>query len=300
MRIVFFGTPDFAASSLEAIAQSEIDIAAVVTAKDHPDKRHHSRMIYSAVKLKAEQLGLPVLQPKSLKNKIFLSQLSALNADLFVVVAFRMLPVQVWDMPRKGSVNLHGSLLPAYRGAAPINWAIINGEKVTGLTVFQLATDIDTGRILKQTTINISPEETFGILYDRMKKAGAELLVETLKELALNKVHFQAQDETLVSYAPKLTPENTRINFLFSASQIVDFVRGLNPVPTAWMELEGKKIKIFQCGIVQKGIEPGEIIIDKTGFYFGASDGCVSILELQPEGKKRMTVKDWINGRKTV
>ena len=298
MRIVFFGTPEFAAASLAAITASGIEVAAAVTAPDHPDKRHHSHVISPAVKHKAVELGIPVLQPTSLKKRAFLEQLRQLNADLFVVVAFRMLPKVVWDMPRKGSVNLHGSLLPAYRGAAPINWAIINGEEVTGVTIFQLAAEIDTGRILKQRKLHIGPAETFGELYTRMQETGAALLVETLHELARNEVHFKTQDDTLATQAPKLNSENTRLDFTRSAKAIVDHVRGLNPVPTAWMEFEGKRMKVFRCeesGII---LPPGEIQIDKTGFYIGTTTTAVAITDLQQEGKKRMDVKDWLNGRK--
>jgi methionyl-tRNA formyltransferase len=299
MKIVFFGTPDFAVASLEAIHQSGIDIVLVVTAPDKPDKRKKDVAYPTAVKTRALELGLTVSQPTSLKNKRFIHHLESIHADLFVIVAFRMMPEIVWNMPRKGSVNLHGSLLPAYRGAAPINWAIINGETITGVTIFQLSHEIDTGRIIAQKEVYIDSADDFGTLYDKMKKAGATLLVETLHHLDTNRVDFRKQDETLVSQAPKLTNENTQIDFNRSAHEVYNFVRGLSPYPTAWCFLDEKRIKIFKCTVNNTSLAPGQWQSDFKHFLFiGCGENSISIQELQIEGKRKMTITEFLNGWK--
>lgn len=299
MRIVFFGTPDFAVESLQSIFESGIEIALVVTARDKPDKRRHEVFYPTPVKQKALELGLPIAQPKSLKNKDFLSKLQELDADLFVIVAFRMLPEIVWNMPRKGSINLHGSLLPAYRGAAPINWAIINGETMTGVTIFQLSHEIDTGRIIAQKEVHIDSADNFGSLYEKMKNKGAELLTNTLIKLEKNEVEFRKQDESLVSLAPKLNTENTEINFNTPAKEVNDFIRGLSPYPTAWCLFEGLRMKIFKSVLSPAKIPVGKWESDFKHFlYIGCSDQSIAIEELQVEGKRKMTVSEFLNGWK--
>jgi methionyl-tRNA formyltransferase len=300
MRIVFMGTPDFAVPSLQILLENGHDIAAVVTAPDKPGGRLGLQA--SAVKQFAQQKGLPILQPEKLRNPDFLQALRDLHADLQVVVAFRMLPEVVWNMPPCGTLNLHGSLLPKYRGAAPINWAIIRGEKTTGVTTFLLQHEIDTGDILLQQPISISPNETAGELHDRMMIAGAHLVLETVRRLEQNDLFPQPQPDEEATHAPKLFRETCEINFHQTSQNLHNFIRGLSPYPGAWTTLHGKTFKILRSSLptdtVAKSDKPmGSYATDgKTFLKVKTLDGFLQLEEVQLEGKKRMSVRELLNG----
>lgn len=305
LRIVFMGTPEFAVASLNALIKNDYNIVAVITAPDKPSGRG-MKLSESAVKKYALEHGLPLLQPEKLRNPEFLSALQSLNADLQIVVAFRMLPEVVWSMPPMGTINVHGSLLPQYRGAAPINWAIINGEKETGVTTFKLQHAIDTGDILLQERIPVADDETAGELHDRMKDIGAALLVKTVDGLLHNTLEEKSQSaithsdsETSLRHAPKIFTDTCRIDWNQSVDRIYNLIRGLSPYPAAFTMLDGKTLKIFAC----KKLYPhsmqsaGSHITDgKNYLRFFAGDGCIDITELQIEGKKRMAVTDFLRG----
>ncbi len=299
MRIVFMGTPEFAVASLRAILAASFDVAGVVTAPDKPAGRG-LKLSESAVKTFAKTHGLNILQPEKLKNPEFISALQALKADVQVVVAFRMLPEVVWNMPPEGTINLHGSLLPNYRGAAPINWAVINGEKETGVTTFRLKHEIDTGNILLQKSFPIAPDETAGEVHDRMKLIGADLLVETLKGIeagTLKGVPQQYSED--IPHAPKIFTETCRINWLEPIERVYNLVRGLSPYPGAFTSFEGKTLKITRAEKSPEtfGPEPGAFRSDgKNYLQFSAIDGSLNITELQLEGKKKMSVVDFLRG----
>jgi len=299
LRIVFMGTPEFAVASLDALVQAGCNIVTVITAPDKPAGRG-MKLQESAVKKYAVEKGLPLLQPEKLKNPQFLETLRNLRADLQVVVAFRMLPEVVWSMPPMGTINVHGSLLPKYRGAAPINWAIIHGEKETGVTTFKLQHEIDTGNILLQQRLPIGEDETAGELHDRMKIAGAELLVKTVKGLAdgsLQEIPQPELDE--VPHAPKIFTETCQINWNKSVEEIYNLIRGLSPYPGAFTSLHGKTLKIYRAKkeAGKPASSPGSIDTDKkTYLKFAASDGFIHVLELQLEGKKKMPVEDFLRG----
>lgn len=318
LRIVFMGTPEFAVASLDKLVQAGCKIVGVVTAPDKPGGRG-MELQQSAVKIYALQKGLHILQPEKLKNPDFLQELKALNADVQIVVAFRMLPELVWDMPPIGTINLHGSLLPQYRGAAPINWAIINGEKETGVTTFKLQHTIDTGNILLQQSFDIGDEETAGEVHDRMKIIGADLLLKTLQELTSGNIKEQDQVEILngegtmlnskgvtavtsfLKHAPKIFTETCTINWHKSVEEVYNLIRGLSPYPTAFTFLEDKKLKVYKVDKVEKApaVLPGKIETDKKTFLqFACNNGYISIKELQLEGKKKMGVADFLRGYK--
>lgn len=304
LRIVFMGTPDFAVASLEALVKAGCNIVAVVTAPDKPAGRG-MKMKISAVKKYSQDQLIPVLQPEKLKDPAFLETLSKLKADLQVVVAFRMLPEVVWKMPVMGTVNLHGSLLPQYRGAAPIHWAVINGEKETGVSTFLLKHEIDTGDILLQKKIPIGMYETTGEVHDRMMLIGAELLVKTVKGLADNSLKVIPQSDVqshqgkLIHHAPKIFTETCKINWNQPVDKLHDFIRGLSPFPGALTMLDGKLLKVFR-GLKEKTKHhqnPGELLTDgKTFLKFAGTDGYIHILELQLEGKKKMAIVDFLKG----
>jgi len=298
-RIVFLGTPDFAVESLKALLQAGYNVVGVVTA---PDKRagRGQKLSESAVKQYAQEQGLPILQPIKLKDPEFIAQLSALKPDLQVVVAFRMLPETVWNLPPQGTVNVHGSLLPKYRGAAPINWAILNGEKETGVSTFKLQHEIDTGDILLQEKMPIGPNETAGELHDRMKVEGAQLLVKTLQELANGTLKAsQQQLNSDIKHAPKLFKTDCEIDWNNTSEQIHNQIRGLSPYPTAFTVLGDKTLKIFSAEI-----EPGKPEIPagtfssdhKSYLKFAATDGYLSLKEMQLEGKKKMGIEEFLRG----
>ena len=306
MRIVFMGTPDFAVASLNALHEAGFDIAAVVTAPDRPAGRGRT-VRTSPVKERAQMLGVPVLQPEKLKDPAFVAALRDLAAELFVVVAFRMLPEVVWSMPRRGTLNLHASLLPSYRGAAPINWAIMRGEEETGISTFLIRAEIDTGDLLLQERCAIGPEETAGELHDRLMRSGAQLVVRTVHGLLNGTLkpfpQPRASGPATIPMAPKLTSSNCRIQWDRPAAMVHNHVRGLSPSPAAWTQLirEGKPpthFKIFRTRLVPgHAIQPpGSIAQHTPSLFVACGDGLVELVEVQPEGKRRMSAKDMLAG----
>ena len=305
-RIVFMGTPPFAVASLDALVKAGFSIVSVVTAPDKPAGRG-LQLQQSAVKKYAVENNLPVLQPTKLKDPAFIEALQKLDAGLFVVVAFRMLPEVVWDMPPMGTINVHGSLLPSYRGAAPINWAVINGEKETGVTTFKLKAAIDTGNILLQDKLPITEADTAGTIHDKMMVLGANLLVTTLTGLINNTLVEQDQeaiihqDPSLLKHAPKIFTETCTIDWNNNTESIFNLIRGLSPFPGALTKLDDKILKIFtaQKEICVHNQQAGSIITNhKTYVKFACTDGYLDILDLQLEGKKRMGVADFLRGYK--
>ena len=304
LRIVFMGTPEFAVASLDALVKAGCSVVGVITAPDKPGGRG-MQLQQSAVKKYAVENDLHVLQPEKLKNPEFLEELKSLKADLQIVVAFRMLPEVVWNMPPMGSVNLHGSLLPQYRGAAPINWAVINGEKETGVTTFKLKHEIDTGDILLQESFSITETDNAGDVHDTMKEIGAQLLVKTIKGLADGSLKetpqlstFNSQISTL-KHAPKIFTETCQIDWNKPFEDIYNLIRGLAPYPAAFTFLNDKKLKIYKAEKLNKlpAIAPGKFETDhKTFLQFACSNGYIAILELQLEGKKRMSIADFLRG----
>lgn len=295
------GTPNFAVASLDILVQHGYNIVGVITAPDKPAGRG-LQVQESAVKKYAVGKGLPVLQPEKLKNPDFLAALQALKADLQVVVAFRMLPEAVWNMPPMGTINVHASLLPNYRGAAPINWAIINGEKVSGVTTFKLQHAIDTGDILFSESVSIGEDETAGELHDKLMQTGAGLLLKTVQAIAQNRVQEIPQahlPEAEIKHAPKIFKENCQINWQQPLEKIHNLVRGLSPYPTAWTLLKGKNLKIFKAvkEHTTPAVAPGEVITDhKTYLKFAATDGYLVLQEIQLEGKKKMEIEAFLRG----
>lgn len=306
LRIVFMGTPEFAVGSLAALVDAGCQIVGVVTAPDKPAGRG-MKLTESAVKKYALEKGLHLLQPEKLKNPEFIADLQALKADLQIVVAFRMLPEIVWDMPPMGTINLHGSLLPQYRGAAPIHWAVINGEKETGVTTFKLQHAIDTGDILLQRSFPIGPDETTGEVHDKMKEIGAEVLVETVKGIGEHSLVEKKQagfaSELDLKHAPKLFTENCQVNWLQSIDTIHNFIRGLSPFPGALSKLDDKILKIYRSKKEPSNHQsvPGTVFSDgKTYLKIAALGGYIHLLDLQLEGKKRMLVEDFLRGYRLV
>jgi methionyl-tRNA formyltransferase len=297
-RIIFMGTPEFAVASLDALVNAEYNIVAVITAPDRPAGRGLKQTM-SAVKKYALEHGLNILQPEKLKNPEFLSELKALNADVQVVVAFRMLPEVVWNMPPMGTINVHASLLPKYRGAAPINWAIIHGETETGVTTFKLTHEIDTGNILLQRRMPIHENDTAGEVHDKLKVAGAELLILTINGLLNRSITEKPQDMTHTTHAPKIFTETCRIDWTQPVKNIHDLVRGLSPFPGAFTEWEGKMLKIFRSEMLQHEptMPPGTPETDNKKFLrFAGGDGYLYVKELQLEGKKKMLTEDFLRG----
>ncbi|SDF03653.1 methionyl-tRNA formyltransferase [Dyadobacter soli] len=301
LRIIFMGTPEFAVPSLQSLVESNSNVVAVVTVPDKPAGRGQKQTA-SPVKIYAESQGIPVLQPEKLKNPAFLEALKSYNADLQVVVAFRMLPEVVWSMPTKGTFNLHSSLLPQYRGAAPINWAVINGETETGVTTFFIEKDIDTGKIIFQDREPISPEDNAGTLYERLMRKGANLVVKTVQAIEAGSYPQEAQSEPEdIKSAPKIFRETCEIDWNKPAVEIHNFVRGLSPYPAAWTTLNGLSCKVFKSKVIdfESDALPGEFQTDnKSYLHFRTGDGWLAIEELQIEGKKRMAVGDFLRGYK--
>jgi methionyl-tRNA formyltransferase len=301
LKIVFLGTPDFAVASLAALVDTGANVVGVVTAPDKPAGRG-MQLQASAVKKYALEHQLHVLQPEKLKNPEFIAELQSLGADLQVVVAFRMLPEMVWNMPPLGTVNVHASLLPQYRGAAPINWAIINGEKQTGVTTFKLKHEIDTGDILLQQRVAIEEDDNAGTVHDKLMNAGAELLVSTVQGLAEGSIKEQPQDlvsSEQLKHAPKIFKEDMRLDWNKPANDISNHVRGLSPYPAAFTTLADKQIKVYKAHTEQTppSIEPGSFDTDhKTYLRFATNDGWVYIDELQQEGKKKMDIVSFLRG----
>ncbi len=292
------GTPEFAVASLEILLKNGFEIVGVVTATDKLGGRGNKTTIQSAVKQFAALHQLKVLQPAKLKDPAFLEELEALKADLQVVVAFRMLPEVVWKMPKLGTINLHGSLLPKYRGAAPINWAIINGDKVTGVTTFFLQHEIDTGDVLLQREVKIEPNETAGTLHDKMKEVGALTILETVQRLQRGTLSSTPQVDELASHAPKLFLHNCEIDFNKKGIEIDHFVRGLCPFPTAWFTFEGQIAKVFRVNfeVCTHSLDPGTVQITKKHLRIACLDGFVYIQDVQMSGRKRMEIQQFLNG----
>jgi methionyl-tRNA formyltransferase len=302
LRIVFMGTPEFAATILDAILQSKHQVVGVVTVADKPAGRGQ-QLRESAIKVYAKSQNIPILQPEKLKDEHFIAELKAMNADIFVVVAFRMLPEVIWAMPPKGTFNLHASLLPKYRGAAPINWAIMNGETETGVTTFFINQIIDTGSILAQEKVAISEDMNAGELHDQLMHLGAKLTTETLDKIAKNEIQAIPQDEELAKqlpHAPKIFKLDCEIKWNQNAVLIHNKIRGLSPYPTAWCTLlkHGERIsfKLFSSKIVNDVPESNELKKGCDGILFPCNDFYISISELQPEGKRRMNYKEFLAG----
>lgn len=301
------GTPEFAVGILDTILKSNHQVVGIVTTPDKPAGRGQ-KVSMSDVKKYAENLAIPILQPEKLKDETFVETLRNLNADLFVVVAFRMLPEIIWAMPPKGTINLHASLLPQYRGAAPINWAIINGEKKTGVTTFFIEKEIDTGLILRKKEIDITPEMTAGELHDMLLDIGKVLVLESVDVIANNDYtaipQSEVTNETLLP-APKIFKPDCRIDWKQTVQKTHDFIRGLSPYPTAWTmfrfnnDKKDLSVKIFKARISNKiSDESGKVIFTKNEMYIATADYYLEILELQPEGKRRMLTRDFIQGYK--
>lgn len=302
LRIVFMGTPDFAVHSLKTIVEAGYDVVGVITAPDKPAGRGR-KLQESAVKKYAVEQNLKVLQPSNLKAEDFLKELRSLNANLQVVVAFRMLPEVVWKIPEFGTFNLHASLLPQYRGAAPINWAIINGEKETGVSTFFIDEQIDTGEMIMQERVDIAPTETAGSLHDKLMIKGAELVLKTLNAISEDTVTTTSQKEAgELKTAYKFTRENTRINWNWSLGRIYNFVRGLNPYPTAWTQLvngrEELMMKIYDCEPqpAQHEQPVGKVTVEGKNIKIAVENGFLLLKEIQLPGKRKMAVKDLLNG----
>ncbi len=299
MKIVFMGTPNFAVVSLDILIKTGFNVVAVITATDKLGGRGGKQVLQSAVKQYAVAHNLPVLQPEKLKNTEFIQILRGLEADLFVVVAFRMLPEIVWTMPPLGTINVHGSLLPKYRGAAPLNWAVINGEKETGVTTFFLKHEIDTGDIIFREKMPIGEDETVGELHDKMMLLGAETLLKTVQAIDSQVVIPQLQPNEAATHAPKIFHETCQIDFSKTVLEVHNFVRGLSPSPTAWTVLEGLKLKIFRTSkeMTPPQYEAGKLVSDgKNYLKIACSDGFVHLLDIQLEGRKRMLIRDFLNG----
>lgn len=302
MRIIFMGTPDFAVASLKALIDAGEEVVAVVTGPDKPAGRGQ-KIHESAVKQFAVSQNIPVLQPQKLKDPTFLEELKSYRADLQVVVAFRMLPELVWNMPEKGTINVHASLLPNYRGAAPINHAIINGEKSSGVTTFLLQHEIDTGNILYSTEVPISDTDNAGDLHDKLMVAGAELLIKTVNAIKTGNINPIPQDDlgenSELKHAPKIFKEDCLIDWNKSTEEVYNLIRGLSPYPAAFTHLDGKVLKIYSAEKETTGHNdlPGSYLSDgKTSLKFATGDGYLKLTEVQIEGKKRMLVSDFLRG----
>lgn len=308
LRIVYMGTPEFAVESLKRLVEGGYNIVGVITMPDKPMGRHGSVLQPSPVKQYAVSQGLKVLQPEKLKDESFVAELRELKADLQIVVAFRMLPEVVWNMPRLGTFNLHASLLPQYRGAAPINWAVINGETETGITTFFLKHEIDTGEIIDQVRVPIADTDNVGDVYERLMNLGGDLVVKTVDSILDGSVKTVPQDKLaegeVLCPAPKIFKETCRIDWSKGVKQIYDFVRGLSPYPAAWTELcQGSTapqvLKIYETDKIfaEHSFEPGTVVTDKkTYFRIAVTDGYINIRSLQLAGKKRMGVADFLRG----
>jgi methionyl-tRNA formyltransferase len=304
LKIVFMGTPDFAVASLEKIMASGFEVVGVITAPDKPAGRGR-RLSESAVKKYALAHSIPILQPLKLRDPEFLSSLKALGADLFIVVAFRMLPEMIWKLPPYGTINLHASLLPDYRGAAPINWAVINGERETGVTTFFINEKIDTGEIILQKRTTIGEKETAGELHDRLMALGAELLIETIALIGNGAVETQAQPlKDDYKSAPKIYKENCRIDWENEGEQVFNHIRGLSPYPGAWTKLHNgdqiSEVKVFMAGYepADHSESTGKVYTDKKHIKVAVKDGYIYLEKIQIAGKRRMLASELLNGLK--
>ena len=304
LRIIYMGTPDFAVESLRALVEGGYNVVAVVTMPDKPIGRHGSVLQPSPVKQYAVEHGLPVLQPEKLKDPAFVEELRSLKADLQIVVAFRMLPEIVWSMPPLGTFNAHASLLPKYRGAAPINWAVINGETETGITTFFLKHEIDTGDIIQQVRIPIEDTDNVEVVHNKLMVISGQLVTETVDNIIAGTVTSIPQDQfkdVPLTPAPKIFRDTCRIDWNQPTKRIYDFIRGLSPYPAAWTTLEGKSVKIFEAEKEVSTVlnKPGTIVSDgKNSLKVATADGWLHIKTLQLEGKKKMPVADLLRGLK--
>ncbi len=295
------GTPGFAVPSLDILRRNGFNIVGVITSVDKYGGRGMKKLIESDVKKYALQHGLRILQPKNLKATEFVDELKSLKADLQIVVAFRMLPEVVWDMPPLGTYNLHSSLLPKFRGAAPINWSIIRGEKETGVTSFKLQHKIDVGDILFQEKIAIGDDESAGELHDRLMELGAKVVLKTAKAIKAGNVELKPQDSSKASSAPKIFKEDCEIDWSKSTKEVYDFIRGLSPYPGAWTTIDDKIFKIYKGWQEEYGqvVIPGKILTDnKRYFKIATNDGFINVLDVKMQGKKRMDIKSFLNGYK--
>jgi methionyl-tRNA formyltransferase len=296
MKIIFFGTPDFSVPSLDILNKSDHDVIAAVTAPDK-ERGRGRKITFTAVKEYALNNNIELLQPEKMNDDEFVNRLAKLNADLFVIVAFRILPEKVFGLPKFGSFNLHGSLLPKYRGAAPIQWAIINGERETGLTTFFLKQKVDTGNIILQHRIKIDDEDNFGTLHDKMSSAGADLVLETVNLIDKGAYKLLEQDNQTATAAPKITKDICLIDWKQSAESIHNLVRGLSPFPGAYFTIENKSYKVFNTDILNRNdLNHGEIEENKKELIVGCGKDAVKILEIQPEGRKRMSAEQFVIG----
>ncbi len=299
LRIVFMGTPEFAVHSLKAIHESEHEVVGVITSTDKMGGRGGKKLIESAVKKYAHAEGIRILQPPNLKATSFIEELMSLKADLQIVVAFRMLPEVVWDMPPLGTFNLHGSLLPKYRGAAPINWAVINGDLETGVTSFKLKHEIDTGDLFIQRPLVIEPMDTAGDVHDKMMLLGAEVVLQTVQLIAKDEITYTPQDESRVSKAPKIFHHTCEIDFNKPTIEVFNFIRGLSPYPAAWTILDGKQLDIYMAHAVVTKHEhnPGDIVTDqKKKLRIATRDGFIDVTKLKMQGRKTMDTASFLNG----
>lgn len=307
LRIIYMGTPDFAVEPLKTLVEAGKNVVAVVTMPDKPAGRGH-KLQFSPVKEYALKAGIPVLQPENLKSPDFLQELASYNADLQIVVAFRMLPEAVWSMPKYGTFNLHASLLPRYRGAAPINWAVINGDKETGITTFFLKHEIDTGNIILQEKVAIDEEDNAGDVHDKLMYLGADLVLKTLKMIEEDNVITRPQDDAQASPAPKIFKDTAKLDFDKCAADIRNLVRGMAPYPAAWFNIklqDGNEsmMKIFKVSTEEKNhnYSVGTILTDgKKMLKIVCKDGFINLLEVQMAGKKRMAAEDLMRGTNLV
>lgn len=296
MKIVFMGSPDFAVPTLDRLSESRHEILCVVSGTDKRRNRR-GKPVPTAVKKRALELRLPTLDVDDVKSDRFEEELKKLDADLFVVVAFKILPPNILEIPEKGSINLHASLLPKYRGAAPIHWAVIRGEKETGCTVFFLEKSVDTGNVIGRVKTSIKPNETTGDLYERMKDMGAELVVDSVDKIAADKVDTIEQNDEEATSAPKLFRENTKLDFDQSAQDVHNKIRGLNPFPKAWCNYDGEKMNVYKSEVVTGyRLEPGELTWDDGKLIVGCGSGAVQLKEIQLPGTKKLSGQDFANG----
>lgn len=297
MNIIFMGTPDFAIPSFKILLENKYNVIAVVTQPDKARGRGQ-KVSFTAIKQFAVENSIPVFQPEKLKNnQEFVEQLKSLKPDLFVVVAFRILPKEVFEIPKYGSFNLHGSYLPKYRGAAPIQWALINGDEETGLTTFKLAEKVDTGNIYLQEKVKINSDDNFESLHDRMSLIGADLVLKTVKLIESGKAELKAQDDSIASPAPKITKEICLIDWNKSAVTIHNLIRGLSPHPAAYFLHNEKVIKVYKSEVVKNlNLKPGEIHHSKIELTIGCGSDALKILEIQQEGKRRMVTEEFLRG----
>ncbi|GAA5222138.1 methionyl-tRNA formyltransferase [Membranihabitans marinus] len=301
MKVVFMGTPSFAIPTLEALINSKHSVEAIVTVPDKLGGRSQTQLLESDIKKYARNTDIPILQPHKLNGSKFLNALRRIKADVFVVVAFRKLPKLVWNLPSKGTINIHGSLLPKYRGAAPINWAIINGDTISGLTTFYINDKIDQGEILLQSSCPIDKEDTAGDLHDKLMELSGPIILETLEGIENGSLKPQKQDESLSSHAPKVFFDQNELDCSKSTQSLNNFIRGMSPYPAAWINYEGKTLKIFKAKpiIEAHSKQIGSIELDyKSIFKLYTADGYLQLEIVQWAGKRKMNIKDFLNGLK--